>query len=78
MAKVSVYNMDGKEVGTTEKQASGNSEGQDTLRGFRRRKKALETEGHRSCQTGFNKSTTVDRRRNGIRTSSKRLFIQDE
>ena len=89
MAKVSVYNMDGKEVGTTElsdavfgvevnehlvhmavvNQLANKRQGTQ---------KAMETEGHRTCQTGFDKSATVDRRRNGIRTGSKRLFIQDE
>mgnify|MGYP000847768927 CR=1 FL=1 len=31
-----------------------------------------------SCKTGFNKSSTVDRRRSSIRTSTERLLIQDE
>ena len=42
------------------------------------RKKALETEGNRSCKTGFYKSSTVDRRRSRIRSNTKRLLLQDE
>ena len=77
MANVSVYNMEGKQIGTIElndavfgvevnehlvhmavvaaacKQSSGNTESKDPFRSFRRRKKTLETEGNRSCKTGF-------------------------
>ena len=60
MANVSVYNMEGK----------------DPLRSQRRRKKALETEGNRSCKTGFNKISSVETRRRGIRTRTQRLLIQ--
>ncbi len=38
----------------------------------------METERNRSCKTGFNKSSTVDRRRSCIRSSSKRLLFQNE
>ena len=38
----------------------------------------METERNWSCKTGFNKSSTVDRRRSSIRTSTERLLIQDE
>ena len=37
----------------------------------------METERNWSCKTGFNKSSTVDRRRSSIRTSTERLLIQD-
>jgi large subunit ribosomal protein L4 len=80
MANVSVYNMEGKEVGTIElndavfgveinenlvhkavvaaarEQPSGHAEGKDPFRGFRRRKKAVETEGNRSCKTGIHRA----------------------
>ena len=38
-------------------------------------KKAVETEGHRPCKTGFNKSSAVDTRRRCIRSEAKRLQI---
>ncbi len=38
----------------------------------------METERNRSCKTGFNKSSTVDRRRNSIRSGTKRLYNQNE
>ena len=42
---------------------------------IRRWQKAVETEGNRSCKTGFHKSATVEGRRRRICASAKRLFI---
>ena len=42
------------------------------------RKKTVETERNRSRKTGFNKSSSVDRRRSCIRSSTKRLLFQNE
>ena len=94
MAKVSVYNMKGDEVGNIElndeifgadvnehliymavKQELANTEGQDPFGSFRRRQKALETEGNRSCQTGFDQISSVDGRRRSLRSGSERLFF---
>ena len=36
----------------------------------------LERERNRSCKTGFNHISSVDRRRCGIRSRSERLFLQ--
>lgn len=45
-----------------------------TRRGsFRRRQKALEAEGHRSCPSGFNQIPPVDARRRCIRSQAPRL-----
>ena len=38
----------------------------------------METERYRSCKTGIYKSSTVDRRWSSIRSSTERLFFQDE
>ena len=38
----------------------------------------METERNRSCKTGFNKSSTVDRRRSCICSGTERLLFQDE
>ena len=98
MAKVSVYNIEGSQVGEIElndsvfgvevnehlvhmavvaqlagKQASGNTEREDTLRGIRRRKETVETERYRPRKTGFNKSTSVDRRRRCICSEAENL-----
>ena len=81
MANVSVFNMEGNEVGTMElndaifgakvnehlvhlavvSQLANKRQGTQ---------KTLETERNRSCKTGFNKSSAVDRRRNGIRSGA--------
>ena len=99
MANVSVYNMEGKEVGTIElndavfgvevnehlvhmavvQQLANNRQGTQkakTRSGIRWRKKALETEGNRSCKTGFNQISPVGRRRRSIRSRSQRLLFQ--
>ena len=92
MASVSVYNMEGKEVGNIELsdevfgvEINENLVHQavlkqlaDTFRSIRRRQKALEAEGNRSCPSGFNKIAPVDTRRHGIRSRSERLFHKDE
>ena len=93
MANVSVYNIEGKEVGKIDlsdavfgvevnehlvhmavvSQLANNRQGS-----FWWWKKTMETERNRSCKTGIYKSSTVDRRRSCIRTSSERLFFQNE
>ena len=101
MSKVSVYNMEGQQVGELELNDAvfgveinehlvnqavklqladkrQGTERKDTFRSERWRKKALEAEGYRPCKTGFNKSSTVDRRWCCICSKAKRLFIQDE
>ena len=89
MANVTVYNMEGNEVGTIElsdavfgvtpnEHLLHITEGQDTFRSFRQHKKALETEGNRPCKTGLNKSSAVDTRRRCVRTCTERLFLQAE
>ena len=45
------------------KSASGHTVHTDTYRSSRRRQKAMETEGNRSCKTGFNPCSSVDTRR---------------
>ena len=78
MANVSVYNMEGSEVGKMDLNdnvfaAKVNEHLMHmavVFRGQRRWKKALETERNRSCKTGFYKSSTVDRRRNRFRSNS--------
>ena len=102
MANVSVYNMEGNEVGTMElndavfgvevnehlvhmavvQQLANNRQGTQKAKTrsevIRRWKKTLETERNRSCKTGFNKSSAVDRRRSSIRSGTERLLIQDQ
>ena len=84
MANVSVYNMEGNEVGTLElndavfgvevnehlvhlavvaqlankRQGTQKAKTRSEVSGGGR--KAMETEGNRSCKTGFNKSSTVE------------------
>ena len=93
MANVSVFDMQGKEVGKMDlndavfgveinehllhlavvAQLANKRQGTQkalTRAGFRRRKKALETEGHRSCKTGLHQSTAVEGRRSCIRTGT--------
>ena len=70
MANVTVYNMEGNEVGTMElNDAVFGVEINEHLV----RKKTVETERNRSCKTGFHPCTTVDRRRCCIRSGSERL-----
>ena len=73
MAKVSVYNMEGKEV--------GNMDLNDAVFGVEINEHlvhmaTLETERNWSCKTGFNKISAVDWRWYSIRSSTKRLFFQ--
>ena len=83
MANVSVYNIEGKEVGKIDlsdavfgvevnehlvhmavvSQLANNRQG---------------TQKAKTRKTGIYKSSTVDRRRSCIRTSSERLFFQNE
>ena len=100
MAKVSVYNMEGKEVESIDlNDAVFGVEVNEHLvhmavvqqlannrQGTQKAKTRSEVSGggrkpwrqNRSCKTGFNKSSTVDRRRRSIRSSTKRLLLQDE
>ena len=84
MANVSVYNIEGKEVGKIDlSDAVFGVEVNEHLVhmavvSFWWWKKTMETERNRSCKTGIYKSSTVDRRRSCIRTSSERLFFQNE
>ena len=93
MANVSVYNMEGKEVGTLDlNDAVFGVEVnehlvhlavvlslQTNVREHRKLKhvpkfpvaeETVETERNRSCKTGFNKSSSVDRRRRCIRSNT--------
>ena len=45
----------------------------DAHRGCRRRQKAVETEGHRPCQTGFDPRAAVDARRRRARPEAQKL-----
>ena len=45
---------------------------------FPERKKAVETERNRSCKTGFDKSSAVDRRWSCICSGTERLHSKDE
>ena len=87
MANVSVFNMEGKEVGTIELSdavfgAPVNEHlvhmavVQQLANNRQGTQKALETEGNRSCKAGFNESTSVEGRRRGIRSRAERLFLQ--
>ena len=83
MANVSVYNIEGKEVGTIDlNDAVFGVEVNEHLVHMavvsQLANKRQGTKRDRSCKTGFNKSSAVDRRRRGIRTGAERLFIQDE
>ena len=83
MANVSVYNMEGKEVGTIElNDAVFGVEVNEhlvhmavvaQLANKRQGTQKAKTERNRSCKTGFHKISAVDRRRNGIRSDSERL-----
>mgnify|MGYP000316327289 CR=1 FL=1 len=93
MANVSVYNIEGKEVGSIElNDAVFGVEVNEHLvhmavvnqlannrQGTQSAKTRSEVSGGGShIFTGFYKSSTVDRRRYRICTKAKRLFIQDE
>ena len=87
MASVSVYNMEGKETGKMELndsifaapvnehlvhravvlQLANKRQGTQ--------KKTVETEGNRTCKTGFDPCSTVERRRSCICSYTERLFI---
>ena len=86
MAKVSVYNMKGDEVGNIELNdeifgADVNEHliymavKQQLANRRQGTQKALETEGNRSCQTGFDQISSVDGRRRSLRSGSERLFF---
>ena len=102
MANVSVYNIEGKEVGKIDlsdavfgvevnehlvhmavvSQLANNRQGtqkaktRSEVSGGGRKPWRQKGTGH--ARQGFNKSSTVDRRRSCIRTSSERLFFQNE
>ena len=98
MANVSVYNIEGKEVGKIDlSDAVFGVEVNEHLvhmavvsqlannrQGTQKAKTRSEVSGggrkprNRACKTGIYKSSTVDRRRSCIRTSSERLFFQNE
>ena len=101
MANVSVYNMEGKEVGTLElndavfgveinehlvhlavvaqlankRQGTQKAKTRSEVSGG---KKALETEGNRSCKTGLNPITPVEGRRCSVCSNAERLYDQAE
>ena len=91
MANVSVYNIEGKEVETIElSDAVFGVEVNEHLvhmavvnqlannrQGTQKAKTRSEVSGG-GRKPWFNKSSTVDRRRSSIRTSTERLLIQDE
>ena len=73
MAKVSVYNIEGKEVDTIELN--------DAVFGVEVNEHlvhTMETERNRSRKTGINKITSVDRRWSCICSGSERLLLQNE
>ena len=92
MANVSVFNMEGNEVGTLELNdavfgvevnehlvhMAVVAQLANTFRSFRRRKKTVETERNRTCKAGFNESAPVEGRRRGICPDSARLHHPSE
>ena len=79
MANVSVYNMEGKEVGTMElNDAVFGVEVNEHLVHLavvaQLANKRQGTERNRPCKTGIHKSSAVDRRRRSIRTDTERLL----
>ena len=83
MPNLAVVDMEGKNVGTIELAESvfGIEPNAAVMHQMvvnylaAQRQKAVETEGHRPCKTGFNKSSAVDTRRRCIRSEAKRLQI---
>ena len=69
MANVSVYNMEGNEVGKMELN--------DAVFGVEINEH-VETERNRTCSSGFNQSSAVDRRRYRIRSDPERLHHHPE
>ena len=81
MANVSVYNIEGKEVGKIDLSDAvfGVEVNEHLVHMAVVSQLANNRQGrNRSCKTGIYKSSTVDRRRSCIRTSSERLFFQNE
>ena len=84
MANVSVYNMEGKEVGTMELNDAvfGVEINEHLVHMAVLSQLANNRQGtqkaNRSRKTGFNKSTAVEGRRSCIRSGSERLLFQDE
>ena len=85
MANVTVYNMEGKEVGTIELndavfgvEINEHLVHMAVVNQLANNRQGTQKAKTRSCKTGFNKSSAVDRRRNGIRTGPERLFFQNE
>ena len=94
MANVSVYNIEGKEVGKIDlsdavfgvevnehlvhmavvSQLANNRQGTQKAK----TRSEVSGGGRKPWRTGIHKSSTVDRRRSCIRTSSERLFFQNE
>ena len=66
MANVSVYNMDGQNVGTMD------------LNDAVFAAPVKETEGHGPCETGLDPRSAVETWRRRIRTDTEGLFLQDE
>ena len=82
MANVSVYNIEGKEVGTIDLndavfgvEVNEHLVHMAVVSQLANKRQGTQKAKTRSCKTGFYKSSTVDRRRSCIRTSSERLFI---
>ena len=86
MANVNIYNMNGDVVGSMELNDKifgaevNNSVHSHKDRGFRRRQKALETEGHRQSETGLHTFSSVDTRRRCSRPEAQIIsrFYQQE
>ena len=87
MAKVSVYNIEGKEVDTIELNDAvfGVEVNEHLVHMAVVNQLANNRQGTQKAKTrsevsggGFNKSSTVDRRWSCIRSSSERLFLQNE
>ena len=82
MAKVSVYNIEGKEVDTIELNDAvfGVEVNEHLVHMAVVNQLANNRQGTQKAKTrsGFNKSSAVDRRRCCIRSGSERLLIQDE
>ena len=76
MANIDVLDMNGNKVGSVElSDAIFAIEPNVAARSKRRRKKALEAEGHRSCKTGLNSCSPVDTRRRCFCSEAEMLQI---